>query len=226
MKFRTLAPLVCAALLNGALGLAAGAAHAGPIVSPQVSYTAERINLVGYDPAVTGAQADSTAPLAKLGVCVRDVATNPIAGEVVQLDFSLCTSDLRVASTQSFRSVTTSSCAGPVVQAVTGADGYAWFVVIGAGVAGGAAHPAHAVMVTIVGEPYTGWLGVGVYDLNGGGGVTLADLGAWAKDYFGAASPDRADYDGNGLVSLSDLGAFTECFFDHRSVASPATLCP
>jgi uncharacterized membrane protein affecting hemolysin expression len=68
-------------------------------------------------------------------------------------------------------------------------------------------------------------LGVGVYDLNGGG-VTLADLGAWAKDYFGAASPDRADYDGNGLVSLSDLGAFTECFFDHRSVASPATLCP
>ena len=198
-------------------------AYAG-IVSPGNSTVgATRINLVGFNSASSGDQADSVSTGAKLTVTVRDIANNPIAGVPVVVDFSGCTSDVKIASTQSYHAEA-ATCAAATVQGYTTTNGTVSFVVIG----GRSAATAHAAgCAKVYADSYLlGSLGVGTYDQNNTGGLTLADLGLWGTDYFGGSNPDRSDYDGNATVSLADLGLWGVAYFGGHSPNSGAVLCP
>jgi len=202
------------------------AAYAG-IVSPgNCTISAARINLVGQNNAAPGDKADSVATGAKITITVRDIGNSPIAGIPVVIDFSGCTSDIKVASTQSYHAQTT-GCATATVQSYSTTNGTVSFVIIG----GRSAAVAHAVnCAKAYADSYllSPSLGVGAYDENNAGGVTLADLGLWGTDYFGGANPDRSDYNGAGGVTLADLGLWGSTYFGGRSAASATggVLCP
>lgn len=210
--------VACAMLLGAA-------AYAG-IVSPANSTVgANRINLVGFNSAGAGDQADSTALLSKLTITVRDIANNPVAGVPVVLDFSGCTGDVKIAQTQSYHAEATGACATATVQGYTTTNGTISFVVIGGKSLAGT-HTNTCCKVYADSYQLGSGIGVGTFDMNNAAGLTLADLGAWATDYFGGVNPDRADYNGDASVTLADLGSWASAYFGGNSNSSGAVLCP
>jgi hypothetical protein len=174
------------------------------IVAPTVILGSNRINLVGrwstaLDPLNA---ADSTEFRALLTVTVLDVSGNPIFGEPVELDFSRCTSDIRLAATQSYHGQTV-NCALATVRNVTGRDGRANFVVVG-GLASRTDHPAGCAQVW-VDSFLCGTFGVGAYDQNNAGGMTLADVAWFWRDLASGTPHDHSDLNGDGTITLADV---------------------
>jgi len=217
--------LVRNAAIAAACMLVASAAFAG-VPSPGTSTVgANRINLVGYyngasDPSNA---ADSTSFKSNLAVTVRDLANNPVAGSNVVIDFSGCTSDVKIGSTQSYHAETV-GCSGATVSNFTNAAGQVNFVVIG-GRSASSAHAAGCAKVYADGVLLAS-IGVGTYDENNAAGVTLVDLSAWVNDYGSATNPDRSDFDGSGSVTLVDLSYWVSCYGAAKSNTSAASLCP
>lgn len=208
--------------------LGASAALAG-VPSPSTSVIGggtanERIDLVGYYNGASDASnaADSAATKAKLQVVVKDLASNVIPGSNVVIDFSGATADVKIAATQSYHGETV-GCAGATVSNFTNASGVVNFVVIGGKGAAGA-HAAASTKVYADGV-LLGSIGTGIYDLTNSGGLTLADLGSWATDYFGT-KPDRSDLNGDGAVTLADLGTWATTYFAGKSNTTAAVSCP
>lgn len=202
----------------------AAAAFAGVPSSGNSSFSGTRINIVGFDGVSTSA--DSNAAGAKFSVTVRDLANNPIANSAVVLDFSGCTSDVRIDDTQANYQNLTAACAGHTVRSLTDATGVAYFVVVGGGY--GAVSPAHA---PLSGKVYAdgvllGNIGVGVYDQNGGAGVGAADLSRVLGDFVGGTNPDRTDYNGVGGVGAADISLWLGTFVAGKSNTSSASYCP
>lgn len=215
--------LVRKAAVLAACGVALGAAVAfAGVPSPANSPIPGRINLVGVD---ISAAPDTAALLAKYSFTVRDLANNPIANSAVVIDFNGDVSDTRIGDTQPYFGVT-ANCGTHGVQALTNASGVVTFVVQGGGKnPTGASHPLLAGKVYADGV-LLGSVAVGQYDLDGLGGVVLADLSKWAGDYFSNANPERADYDNLGGVTLLDLSVWSGVYFASKSFASAATYCP
>jgi hypothetical protein len=218
--------LVRKAAMLAACGVVFGAAVAfAGVPSPTFSTIPERINLVGADAGTSTADA---GPLyALVTVTVRDLGANPIANSSVVLDFSGDVSDTRVgdALSQLYPGVV-ANCGTFGVSSLTDALGVATFVVMGGGKnPTGVAHAAGAGKVYADGV-LLGSINVGMYDLNGQDGVTLADLSLWSADYFSAANPDRANYDQVGGVDLLDLSVWGGTYFAGGSNVSSAAYCP
>lgn len=218
--------LVRKAAILAACGVIFGAAVAvAGVPSPSNSTIPARINLVGADAGTS--LADSVSLYAKVTVTVRDLAANPIANSSVVLDFSGTTSDVQLgdAASQLYQGVV-ANCGTYGASALTDAAGVATFVVMGGGRAPvGAAHAVGAGKVYADGV-LLGPLNVGLYDLNGVDGVTLADLSLWSADYFSSTNPDRANYDQIGGVDLLDLSVWGGSYFGGASNVSSATYCP
>jgi hypothetical protein len=207
---------VACATLFGAVAAFAG------IVSPaNCTVGATRINLVGFNAAASGDQADSTASLSKLTITVRDLVNSPIAGVPVVLDFSGCTSDVKVASTQSYHAQT-AGCSTATVQGYTTSNGTVSFVVIG----GRSAATAHAAgCAKVYADSYLlGSLSVGTFDQNNIGGMTLADVSYFWGDVASGSFHDRTDINGDGILSLADV-AYGWGANGHFNT-SGAVLCP
>jgi hypothetical protein len=118
----------------------------------------------------------------------------------------------------------TVSCQYSYVQNFTDAQGIARFAVRGSRIPG-AAHAPNKVKVYA--DSYlAGTLSAGTYDLDGANGISLADLGLWATDYFNGTNPDRCDYNGTNGVTLADLALFSAAYFSNCSSASGPTTCP
>ena len=213
------------AAATAALAAFGAVARAGIVFPyPNSTISATRINLVGRDPGAPGDQADSTAAFAKVTVTVRDVANNPVPNVSVVLDYSGCTSDLKFSSTTSYHHTLLRDCRLYEVEGYTDASGTVQFVVIGA--RGGDTPHLPGCMIVFADSYLIGRLGVGAYDQNGVNGLTLADLGLWAADYFAATNPDRSDYNGDGVVTLADLSMWAGAYFANHSPASAASYCP
>ncbi len=157
-------------------------------------------------------------------VTVRDLANNPVAGDQVTLDFSGC-ADLRIAADPLDPRLQV-SCAHHTVAAITGTDGVASFTLVGASFARAATPGPQWMKVYALGGTLLGSVPLAAYDLNGDGGVTLADLALFSADYFGGTLPGRSDYKGDGIVTLTDLGLWARTYFAAGSTASAASYCP
>lgn len=218
--------LVRKAAILAACGVLFGAAvaYAG-VPSPGNSTIPARVNLVGGD---AGSSTADGGPLyALVTVTVRDLAANPIANSSVVLDFSGMVSDTRIGDTSSqLYPGVVANCGTHGISSLTNVSGVATFVVMGGGKSPvGAAHAIGAGKVYADGV-LLGSLNVGLYDLNGQDGVTLADLSLWSADYFSSTNPDRANYDQIGGVDLLDLSVWGGAYFGGGSNVSSATYCP
>lgn len=212
-----------------AMLLGVAASHAG-IVSPSNCTVGDtRINLVGtYSGAADPLNAaDSIDYKVKLTVTVRDLANNPIAGVPVVLDFSGCTAalgtgEIKIASTQSYHAETV-GCATATVQNYSTANGTVSFVVVG-GASTRTDHVAGCAKVYADGY-LLGSLGVGTFDQNNTGGMSLADVSYFWGDNGSGSFHDRSDIDGNGTLSLADV-SYAWGANGHAFTNSGATLCP
>jgi hypothetical protein len=221
--------LVRNAAMTVACMLVASAAFAG-VPSPTTSVVGsgvgnQRINLVGYFSGATDPTnaADSAAAGAKLTVTVKDLAGNVVAGSNVVLDFSGCTSDVKVGSVQSYHAETV-GCSGVTVSNFTNASGVVAFTVIG-GRSFSSAHAFGCAKVYADGV-LLGSIGVGTYDNNNSTGVNLVDLSFWVNDYLAGTNPDRSDLNGSGTVNLVDLSSWVGTYLAGKSNTSSATVCP
>jgi hypothetical protein len=218
-SLRLAARLAALAVILGAAPAFAGLPSPGNVV-----ISTNRINLVGYSSFAADPlnAADSTEYKAKLTVTVRDLANNPIPGLPVVIDFSGCTSDVRISAAQSYHAQTT-GCASALVQDYTTADGSVSFVVMG-GLAGRTDHPAGCARV-FVDSYFAGNLGVGAFDQTGSGGMTLADIAWFWSDVGSGGFHDRSDLNGDGALTLADL-AYAWRAMGARFDASGVPLCP
>ncbi len=212
-------------LVAGLAALAPSAAPAGErIVWPAYILASDtRINLVGLSPwaADPANAADSLEYKCRLVVSVRDVRDNPIAGIPVVIVFSGCP-DVRIAATQSYRSETV-TCGVAAVQGYSTTNGTATFVVIGS-LAGRAGHAPGCAQ--IYADGYVGpTLGVGAYDQDGIGGMSLADVGWIWADVASGQFQDRSDLDGSGAPGLADV-AWAWSALSHPFTRSGSPLCP
>ncbi len=198
--------LALAALAGRADARTAPPAGARIIVPGSIVLSATHINLVGRiaDASVPGGwRVDSTTFGAKLTVTVYSQYGYPLPGCPVLIDFSGCTSDLRVASWQGYHDAST-YCPTPYVQGFTTLNGTVSFVIAGAAVSRND-HPAGCAAVYADSYP-GGHLAVAAYDQDGIGGMTLADIALVWGDLMTNRWPERSDFDGNGYVTLSDVG--------------------
>ena len=153
---------------------------------------------------------------------IRDLTNIPVPGSVVTVDFTDCT-DLAIASDQHDPRVFV-NCGPRTVSAVTGVNGQARFTLIGTGTPG-PAHASHSLRIYADGV-LMGSLGVGVFERDGVGGLTLADLAYWAQDYFSGVYRERADLDGIANVSLLDLSWWSTAYFNGNNVIPAGPYCP
>lgn len=195
--------------------LAAGSSQADP-PSPGNSTIPDHVTLVSLGPAGP----DSVA--GHFVVVFRDLANQPVPGVVITLDFAACT-DVAIAPDQRDPRLVV-NCSSRTVSAVTDVNGTASFTILGARAFG---PPSGPNSLRIYGDGVMlGSLSASMFDLDGTGGVTLGDLGAWASDFFSGTNPPRSDYDDYGGVSLSDLSFWAAAYFSGRELFSAGPYCP
>lgn len=218
---RKAAALAACGILFGAAAAFAGVPSPG---NTAPTFSANRINLVGYN--VSTSSADSVAFGAKFTLTVRDLANNPIANSSVLIDFSGVTGDTRIDDTQANYQLLTANCGAYTVRTLSDATGLASFVVVGGGTA--AVSPAHAPLAAKVYADgvLIGNIGVGVYDQNGAAGVGGADLSRFLGDFVLGTNPDRSDFNGAGGVGGADLSLWLGVFVAGASNTSSASYCP
>lgn len=215
--------VACATVLGAAAAFAGVVSPGNCVVGTGVG--AQRINLVGYNSAAPGDKADSVSNLSKLQVLVRDVSNNPIAGIPVVIDFSGCTSDVKVGSTQSYHAQTV-GCATATIQGFTTTNGTVNFVVVG-GRSGATPHAASCA--TVYADSYLlGSIRVGTYDETNTSGVNGVDLSAFGADLFAGTNPERSDFTNDAVTTVNgvDLSVLGSVLFSGRSNTSSTVLCP
>lgn len=205
--------VLAACLLAGARPAGAGSQC---VPSAWLSSAPSHLVVVGR----AGANPDRA--LGEAVLVVRDNAGNPVPNSAVVLDFSDCP-DVRIAS-ETLDPGAASDCASRTWRGFTNPLGEAHITVLGgstgtlsAGRSGVRAYADGVLFATIR---------VAVYDLDGSGGLSSADLAQWLDDY-GAGSPrDRSDYNGNGSLDSSDLADWLTAYAAGGSAESAPSSCP
>lgn len=174
------------------------------------------VTLVGLGPA------GPDSAVGHVTCVIRDLANNPMPGSVVTLDFSACT-DIAIADDQRDPRLF-ADCSARCVSAVTDVNGIARFTVIGAGTAG-PIHPPSALRVYADGY-YAGSPSVAVFERDGAGGLTLADLAFWTVDLFSATNPERSDLNGSLYVDIADLSVWAAAYFNGNNSLPTGPYCP
>jgi hypothetical protein len=217
--------------------------HAGgPVWACNTITTSSRhLNLVGYRSGATGDAADSTLYLSKLTVTYHDYMNQPLGTVPVLLDLSGCTSDVRIATTQSYHGQIT-ICEGETpeggstwartIEGWTTGDGSVSFVVIG-GLSGRVDHPAGCAKLWVASNylgryfMYVTTIDIAAYDQNGCCGFSLPDIAFLWSDLSSGSAHARSDLNGDGQMTLADIAygwraEATIGVFDR----SPLIVCP
>jgi len=191
--------------------LIASVAGAG-VPSPANTTAPNNVNLIGNSAGVSDVAG-------AFSVVVRDLANNPISGSSVVADFS-GSADGHVCSTQD--AGLTVNCAARTVRGATDGTGTVSFKIQGGGAGNGSDIGAKGKFYAdgVLIKSFS----VGIYDLDGIGGVGTGDLSKWLTD-FGSAAYARSDFDGNGAVGPGDLSLWLTVFGAGGSASSCATTC-
>jgi hypothetical protein len=199
--------LAPAALL--ALCALAPASFAGTIFVP--ACTVPRcITLVGL--------ADGVAdPVGAFMVVTRSSGNNPVSNVNVEVSFMDC-ADVRIGAQQA--AGITVDVARRSVRAITDATGAARFTLSGAAM-GAAGSGVQSAKIYADGM-YLGSVTVRALDLDGSGGVGLADFALLASDFYSETYVGRSDFDCSGTVGMVDLSIWAASFYSHHSAQSPA----
>lgn len=206
------ASLLCAVGL-----LAASAAMAGVPNSAQ-STQPLGISLVGTAAGVADPAAQGAATYT-----IRDAALNPVANSVVTMNFTACT-DVRLCSLSQPAGMTV-NCAAKTVSGTTNASGVVTFRIVGGGLTSGAAVTAPCITVTADGVPMT-TIRASAFDVNGGTGVTGADVTLTKFDANNAPTRTRTDFNKSGGVTGADVTLVKFIANAGGSTASCGTYCP
>lgn len=169
----------------------------------------------------SGTTPDSTT--GSIEVIVRELASNPIAGSDVRLEFSV-TTEVRLAATP-LDPALSSDCGGRVLSKRTDAAGRVRFVVLGAG-RGSAGLPGPVTVVVRADGVVLGSVPVVTYDLDGENGTGANDLSVWLSDVGSLQYYGRGDYDGSGDLGGNDLSLWLGVSGSLRSSESAAPWCP
>ncbi len=195
----------------------AATARAGTAIpDPRNTIVPGHINLVGcgtYGP-------DSAC--GHFQVRCLDLIGNPIEHADIALDFSQCT-DVALAEDQRDPRITL-SCQLRLARATTDGGGYASFTLLGA--CTGQPSSGRRPITVFANGVRVGSIGVGAFDLDGVGGVTLVDLRIWTADFYSDTHPAIADLDGDGRVTLMDLSVWAGPFFSGAQWQSAGPYCP
>lgn len=181
--------LVRRATLLTAVGLlAAGAAMAGVPTAGNSTLGDPLIILRAYNGSPAATAVEQALPKT---ITVRDAANNPVPNSVVVINFSLCTPDIKIGSTQPAGFFV--NCAAKTVSGVTDAAGVVVFRIVGASNTTSSANagaPEGCASITADGVAL-GTMSVGTTDLNGARGL-VGDAGYNGQDtaqYLGYRFP-------------------------------------
>jgi hypothetical protein len=169
--------------------MAAGAAVAGVPTAGNSTLGDPLIILRAYNGSPGAAAVDQAIPKT---IIVRDAANNPVPNSVVVLDFSACTPDIKIGSTQV--AGTFVNCAAKTVSGVTDVGGSVTFRVVGASNTTAGTDPGSAAgCCSVVADGVVlGPLSVATPDLNGarGGGSDPGMDGADTAQYTQSRFPN------------------------------------
>jgi len=218
-----------ATLLTGCGVLLAGAALAAVPNRANSNFPgqpgAAGIYLIQHN-AVNVPQEDVTG---EFSVTVRDISNAPISGATVTVNFSGCTTDIRLCQTQTFTGVSV-DCPTKVVSKTTSGLGVATFRITGgAANAGNSAGAGVGCAEIRANGVFLNNVTVAAFDQGGGlNGVTGGDLSLWLSDFFALPKPyyGRSDYNFGGVVDGGDLSIWLSDFFSNRSLTGCTTACP
>ena len=184
-------------------------AHAG--LPPSFNSTIPgQIRLVGADPL------GHPDPAGEFTVTVRDLANSPMAGSLVDVDFTAAT-DVALCGVQGAGT----SLVASVASGVTGADGQVTMTLLGHGIAGAPPSSSSAVRIYADGV-LLGSIPCAAFDLDGVGGLNGADESRWLADYITGLFMPRGNYDNSGALGGSDLSIWLSTFVRGKQVQS----CP
>ena len=161
-------------------------------------------------------------PAGEFSVTVRDLANLPTAGSLVIVDFANCPS-VRVPTDQSDPAIQWTHCSPASFGKFTAANGTVSFRL--AGLPSGVCPSDARLKIYADGVEIASPRAV-TLDLDGGGGVTAADISKLLELYFAGSHCALADFDGSGDLGAGDLSSFLELYFQHGSTtSSPAPYC-
>ena len=212
-------PMANLALLGVLALLVPRAALAGSPLNapaPATSTVPAFVRVVGYTVGIP----DTVA--GRFTVVIRDMMNMPIANSHVVLDVSACP-DIRIASNQLNPNYIV-DCAYQSAGGFTDATGTVVLTILGNSMASATYSGLGCARILADGVVMKSPT-VAAFDLDGGGGVTTADLSAWLADLGTHEYRARGDYDGNALLNPSDLSIFLFELGTHRSLLTSAA-CP
>ena len=191
-----------------ALGLAAPAFALG-VPDPRLSIVDPV--LVGSPLGIPNPQVGGTPGF---DVYARDVNNTPVAGAVVEIDFSLA--GLTLYATQN--AGTTVNCATHRIGQVTDAQGHVVFAA-----QFGSWQNANVVPVLINGVLVAN-VAARSPDYDEDGKVAIFDLSVFSTDFLDQNPTPRSDFDVSGVTGLGDLAFFSQHYLAPEGPAKP--LCP
>lgn len=181
------------------------------------------INLVGTTGGVPAIQGEFFVQI-KSGPLPSDV----IPGASVVIDFSGCSPDIHLCSTQPWTGIMV-GCSPPVgrIGTVTDATGRAVLRIVGGASNFGGntpAFPGKCARIFADGV-FLGNLNVGAYDQNGSGGVNPADISVFLDDSLDPDFEGRSDFDCSGAVNPADLSLLLGVALSGTSSTSCSAYC-
>jgi hypothetical protein len=210
---RRIGMLLCTVLLCSVPAFAS----AQGVPSPANSTTPALISLMGH----TGGVASTYGAF---DVIVRDLANNPLGGQRVFVDLSLCP-DLHLCTDPNDPG-TTVDCAGSRASRITDATGRAHFTLLGGSIGVSTGLSSRNMGRILWDGHLLGAPTVAAYDLDGANGVGVNDLSVWLADFGSAQVIGRDDYDGSGALGVNDLSLWLTVFGSNTCLGSCAASCP
>jgi hypothetical protein len=209
------AQVVAAAIVLG--GSLAGVTTARAVPSASNSSIPSHVLMVGR----LAALADTA--LGSFSIVVRDLANVPIAGATVE--FRVLNCDGARLSANPLQPGVTARCATHGYTAVTNLYGEVRMCLVGGGTVGSPPGAGPCAQV-FAGGVLLGTASVGIFDLDGAGGVAINDLAMWLTDFALNEPISRSDFDGSGTVTINDLSVWLEAWARGTSSEGATSYCP